>query len=79
MKQLDSTPSKLALSIPEVEKATGLGKDLIYSAINSGSLPSLKVGRRRLIRSDALKRWLADREAQTTKEMGFEVERDAAA
>jgi excisionase family DNA binding protein len=66
-----SKTDQLALSIQEVEFATSIRKDLIYAAVNSGELPSLKIGRRRLIRRESLQKWLIDREAQTTKEMGF--------
>ena len=70
--------NQLALSIQEVELATSIRKDLIYAAVNSGELPSLKIGRRRLIRRKTLEKWLIDREAKTTREMGFDKENAAA-
>lgn len=36
--------------------ATGLGKNTIYQLINSGELQSLKIGRRRLVRFESIRR-----------------------
>ena len=62
---------KMALSIDEAAKAAGVGRDTIYSAINSGTLVTAKIGKRRLIRPEALRQWLEAAEQRTTKEMGF--------
>ncbi len=49
---------------PEAESAqmaawrSGLGRTAIYAAIKSGDLPSIKIGKRRLIRIEALREWL---------------------
>ena len=61
----DPVPGKLAFSINETSELSGLGRDAIYSEINAGRLKSLKVGKRRLIRREALHAWLAEREAAT--------------
>lgn len=41
---------RLAYSVAEVVKATGLGKTTVYGLIGSGALPSCKIGKRRIIR-----------------------------
>ena len=55
---------KLVYSIPEACEATGVNKDTIYKGINTGQLRSLKIGRRRLIRVEALSKWLENLEAE---------------
>jgi len=53
---------KLVYNIPEACEAADVNKDTIYKGINSGKLRSLKIGRRRLIRIEALSKWLKDLE-----------------
>lgn len=59
---------KLVYSIPEACTAAGVNKDTLYSAINRGELQSLKVGRRRLIRVQALEMWLKGLEDRLREE-----------
>lgn len=47
-------------SVTEAAKFAGLGRTSIYEAMDSGELPSLKRGRRRLIPKRALIAWLAE-------------------
>ena len=54
---------KLAVSTHEAAHLAGVGRTTIYEAIQSGDLKSLKIGKRRLIRIDALQAWLAALEA----------------
>ncbi len=61
---------KLVYSIPEAIETSGIQRDLIYSEINSGRLKSIKIGRRRLVRAEALEQWLKDHEAKTSQAMG---------
>jgi len=63
---------KLAYAIPEAIEITGIHKDLLYAEINRGNLRTVKVGRRRLIRAEALEQWLKDHEKKTSQAMGFE-------
>jgi excisionase family DNA binding protein len=58
-----SADAKLAVSTVEAARLAGVGRTTIYQAIQSGALKSLKLGKRRLIRLDALKDWLAAHEA----------------
>lgn len=52
----------LAVCPEDAGKMTGLARTQIYKAIKDGDLKSLKIGKRRLIRVDALKEWLASLE-----------------
>ena len=47
-----------ALSVEAAARAAGCGKNSIYNAINAGELKSARIGRRRVIRIDALRDWL---------------------
>ena len=51
--------SKLAYSIKEVCKLTGIGRSLLYLGINRGSLRAVKRGKRTLILSADLRAWIA--------------------
>lgn len=53
-----STPQRIAYSVDEVAKATGLGRTTLYSFIKQGRLPVVKLGKRTLIRNDDLQRFL---------------------
>jgi excisionase family DNA binding protein len=55
----------IAISVEEAAKAAGVGRTLIYEALSKNELASLKAGRRRLIRVEALRAWLRDLEQQT--------------
>jgi excisionase family DNA binding protein len=58
-----STPhATMAISVEQAARTAGLGRTLLYSLITSGELPSVKIGKRRLIRVEALARWLASQE-----------------
>jgi excisionase family DNA binding protein len=61
-----SLPSRkaepLAVSPAEAARLAGLGRTIIYAALGSGALKSLKIGKRRLIAVEALRAWLLSRE-----------------
>jgi excisionase family DNA binding protein len=65
---------KLALSVPEAGAMTGTGNDFMYKEINLGRLKTAKIGGRRLIRRQALERWLEERERATDEAMAFHGE-----
>ena len=50
----DSEPDRL-LSIPDAAGALGIGRSMLYGEISAGRLRSVKVGRRRLIPSGAIR------------------------
>lgn len=55
---------RLALSVREAADLSGLGRTRIYAAISSRELPSIKFGKRRLIRRAALDEWLKGMESK---------------
>ena len=50
--------TNLAYSVPEAAKLIGLGLTRTYAEINSGNLKAIKVGRRTIIRREAIEHWL---------------------
>lgn len=55
-------PDRL-LSIDQACAALGLGRSRTYQEISSGRLPSIRVGRRRLVPAAAIARYIAERAA----------------
>src|SRR3712207_134656 len=55
---LPPTPEPGAVSIAEAARRAGVSRSKLYQALPD-DLPSLKVGRRRLVRLGALRAWLA--------------------
>ena len=49
---------RLAYSIDEAARPTGLSRDLLYDEMRRGNLDSVKVGRRRLITRQHLQQFL---------------------
>lgn len=47
-----------AISVEDAAKISGLGRTTVYAAISTGALPSVKFGKRRLVRVAALRAWL---------------------
>jgi excisionase family DNA binding protein len=45
----DPHPGRLAYSVDEAARLTGLSRDLLYDQMRRGNLPYVNVGRRRLI------------------------------
>lgn len=59
--------SELTLSVAEVAKALGISKGLAYAAMKSGTIPSVKVGRRILVPRSALAAMLAGASAASVE------------
>lgn len=57
---VQNTLPRLAFSIAEAVEILGVGRTLLYEAIRNGDLKTIKVGRRRLIRPEAIAEWLGD-------------------
>ena len=53
----------LAVSPNEAARICGIGRTTLYAALSSGELKSAKIGTRRLIRLEAIREWLAQKEA----------------
>ena len=49
---------RLAYSIPEAAELLAIGRTYVYDLIRRGDLPTVKSGRRRLIRHEALVAYL---------------------
>jgi excisionase family DNA binding protein len=49
----------LAVSINDAAKVVGLGRTSIYAMIADGQLDAFKLGRRRLVRVDSIRRLVA--------------------
>jgi excisionase family DNA binding protein len=49
---------RLAMSVAEAAVETGVGRDQVYAAIREGRLKARKWGRRTLITTEALRRFL---------------------
>ena len=50
---------KVALTIAETVKATGLSRTRLYEEIKAGRLRVAKIGRRTLVPPDEIRAWLA--------------------
>jgi excisionase family DNA binding protein len=53
-----------ALSVEEAASAAGVSRTFLYERISSGELPTIKLGKRRLVRVEALRHWLASLETR---------------
>ena len=49
---------KIGLTIEEAAETTGIGRNTMRKLIDWGKLPGLKVGRKTIIRKDALERFM---------------------
>ena len=49
---------KMGLTIEEAAETTGIGRNTLRKLIDWGKLPVLKVGRKTIIRKDALERFM---------------------
>lgn len=56
--QPDPAAERLAYSVKEAARLTGLSRDLLYDEMRRGNLTYLKVGRRRLITRQHLEQFL---------------------
>lgn len=63
-KQESDSAERLAYSVDEAARLTGLSRDLLYDQMRLGNLSYVKVGRRRLITRQHLQQFLGDAPAQ---------------
>lgn len=61
------TMAPVALSIKDAARALGLGESYIWILVQSGALPSFKLGKRRLISSRALAEFVQQQEAEAAQ------------
>ncbi len=57
---LEVPAERKTLTVPEVGKALGIGRNQAYEAVRKGLIPSLKIGKRLLVPKAALDRLLAE-------------------
>ena len=48
-------------TVTEVQKLLGLGRSRVYELIETGELPSIKIGKRRLVPATVLSKFINDR------------------
>ncbi|WP_158735121.1 helix-turn-helix domain-containing protein [Alteribacillus sp. YIM 98480] len=53
-----SEPNKVLLTVEDVRKITGLGRDRVYEFMHSRELPTMKVGRKLMVHEDHFYKWL---------------------
>ena len=51
---------KLLLTVTDVMKLTGLGRDRVYDIMHSNQFPVMKFGRRLMVHKDVFNNWLMD-------------------
>ena len=64
------TKTKIALSIEEAADYTGIGRNTLRNLVEWGKLPVLKVGRKVLIKSDILEKFMEVNEGKNLRDKG---------
>ena len=62
------TGTKIALSIEEASDYTGIGRNTLRNLVEWGKLPVLKVGRKILIKSDILEKFMEVNEGKNLRD-----------
>ena len=62
------TETKIALSIEEAADYTGIGRNTLRNLVEWGKLPVLKVGRKILIKSDILEKFMEVNEGKNLRD-----------
>lgn len=62
------TGTKIALSIEEAADYTGIGRNTLRNLVEWGKLPVLKVGRKVLIKSDMLEKFMEINEGKNLRD-----------
>ena len=57
---------QLAVSVPEAAKRIGVSRNLAFQMAQRGELPSVRVGRRRIVPLAALNRWLEEQAGEAS-------------
>jgi len=55
---------RLSVGVDEAATLLGVGRDLVFRLMNSGELPSYKIGARRLISVAAIREYVAAKTAE---------------
>ena len=62
--------TKIAMTIEEASEYTGIGRNTMRNLVEWGKLPVLKVGRKVLIKSDILKKFMKVNEGKNLRDKG---------
>ena len=61
---MTSAPEKAAFSVEEAGNYLGTSRPTVYRLMDSGDLPSIHIGRRRLVLREDLDKFIRDRKAE---------------
>jgi excisionase family DNA binding protein len=64
------TETKIAMTIEEASEYTGIGRNTMRNLVEWGKLPVLKVGRKVLIKSDILEKFMEMNEGKNLRDKG---------
>lgn len=64
------TETKIAMTIEEASDHTGIGRNTMRNLVEWGKIPVLKVGRKVLIKSDILERFMEANEGKNLRDRG---------
>ena len=64
------TETKIAMTIEEASEYTGVGRNTMRNLVEWGKLPVLKVGRKVLIKSDILEKFMEVNEGKNLRDKG---------
>ena len=59
---------KMGMTIEEAAEASGIGRNTLRRLVACGKLPVLKIGRKSIIRSDTLERFIAVNQGRNLRE-----------
>ncbi len=62
------TETKIAMTIEEASEYTGIGRNTMRNLVEWGNLPVLKVGRKVLIKSDILEKFMEVNEGKNLRD-----------
>ena len=62
------TETKIAMAIEEASEYTGIGRNTMRNLVERGKLPVLKVGRKVLIKSDILEKFMEVNEGKNLRD-----------
>ncbi len=64
------TEAKIAMTIEEASEYTGIGRNTMRNLVEWGKLPVLKIGRKVLIKSDILEKFMEVNEGKNLRDKG---------
>ena len=64
------TETKIAMTIEEASEYTGIGRNTMRNLVEWGKLPVLKIGRKVLIKSDILEKFMEVNERKNLRDKG---------